>query len=189
MAEAGRGGTTAPCFDGAEGPACMGATGAVTKIDRRGRQYADRRRASPPTRTRQTSDSAIGPHGIIVLGKDTVIITNGGPTAPTVRRPAGATITREDARSTRTAIANLFGRILLIGPHGMPDPARRHLRASSATSTRTRPSATRAVDSNPVDVEVDGLSLVVADAGGNALDAVNVLGRDLEPRRVPEPPA
>ena len=33
------------------------------------------------------------------------------------------------------------------------------------------------MDTNPVDVEVDGLSLVYADAGGNALNKVNVLGR------------
>ena len=37
IAEAGRGGS-APCFIGGEGPACMGASGAVTKVDRRGRQ-------------------------------------------------------------------------------------------------------------------------------------------------------
>src|ERR1700755_1628231 len=36
VAEAGRGGS-GPCFAGGEGPACMGATGAVTKIDHRGR--------------------------------------------------------------------------------------------------------------------------------------------------------
>ena len=37
VAEAGRGGA-GPCFVGGEGPACMGATGAVSKIDRRGNQ-------------------------------------------------------------------------------------------------------------------------------------------------------
>src|SRR3954453_5342973 len=37
VAEAGRGGS-GPCFVGGEGPACMGASGAVTKIDRWGRQ-------------------------------------------------------------------------------------------------------------------------------------------------------
>src|SRR4029453_17899141 len=37
VAEAGRGGS-GPCFFGGEGPACMGATGAVTKIDRWGHQ-------------------------------------------------------------------------------------------------------------------------------------------------------
>src|SRR3954453_16155323 len=38
VAEAGRGGSTTPCFVGGEGPACRGATGAVTRIDRWGRQ-------------------------------------------------------------------------------------------------------------------------------------------------------
>ena len=37
VAEAGRGGD-GPCFVGGEGPACFGATGAVTKISRHGRQ-------------------------------------------------------------------------------------------------------------------------------------------------------
>ena len=38
VTEAGRGGPTTPCFVGGEGPACWGATGAVTKVDRWGRQ-------------------------------------------------------------------------------------------------------------------------------------------------------
>src|SRR5689334_7350401 len=38
VAEAGRGGPTAPCFVGGEGPGCWGPTGSVTKVDRWGRQ-------------------------------------------------------------------------------------------------------------------------------------------------------
>ena len=38
VAEAGRGGDDF-CFAGAEGPACMGATGAVTEVDRHGHQF------------------------------------------------------------------------------------------------------------------------------------------------------
>ena len=38
VAEAGRGGS-GPCFVAGEGPACMGASGAVTEIDRRGHQF------------------------------------------------------------------------------------------------------------------------------------------------------
>src|SRR3954470_15813812 len=38
VAEAGRGGTDL-CFLGGEGPVCMGATGAVTEVDRRGHQF------------------------------------------------------------------------------------------------------------------------------------------------------
>ena len=63
VAEAGRGGS-GPCFIGGEGPACMGASGAVTKIDRWGRQsrIADGLASMANT---PGNDSAIGPHGII----------------------------------------------------------------------------------------------------------------------------
>ena len=94
VAEAGRGGP-APCFIGGEGPACMGASGAVTKIDRRGRQsrIADGLASMANT---PGNDSAIGPHGILVLGSDTVMITNGGPTEPKDRDR------RDDPRARRS---------------------------------------------------------------------------------------
>ena len=57
------------------------------------------------------NDNAIGPHGITVLGKDHVFVTNGGPTEP--KDPMGATISR-DALAAENPVADLFGRLLLI---------------------------------------------------------------------------
>src|SRR3954464_6971824 len=79
VAEAGTGGPATPCFAAGEGPACWGTTGAVTKVDRGGRQ--SRIAAGLPSMSNTPErDSGIGPHGILVLGSDAVIITNGGPT-------------------------------------------------------------------------------------------------------------
>lgn len=78
VAEAGRGGS-GPCFVGGEGPACMGATGAVTKIDRRGHQSRIATGLASYANTTPPNTNAIGPHGITVLGRDIVLVTNGGP--------------------------------------------------------------------------------------------------------------
>ena len=100
VAESGRGGS-GPCFIGGEGPACMGATGAVTKVSRRGRQS---HRSLASYANTPNNDNAIGPHGITVLGKDHVFVTNGGPTEP--KDPMGATISR-DALAAENPVADL----------------------------------------------------------------------------------
>ena len=171
IAEAGRGGS-GPCFIGGEGPACMGASGAVSRIDRWGRQsrIADGLASMANT---PGNDSAIGPHGIMVLGSDTVVITNGGPTEP--QDPAGNTILRETL-AAQNPVANLFGKVLLIGPRGRPIPVtdiwdfERRVNPDAAIGNP-------AIDSNPVDLMLDGFRLVVADAGGNAVDVVDPRGR------------
>lgn len=173
VAEAGTGGPTTPCFVGGEGPACWGTTGSVTKVERWGGQ--SRIVTDLPSMSNTPGlDSAIGPHGILVLGKDTVVITNGGPTEPK-DLTTGATISR-DALAAQNAAANLFGKVLLIGPHGRPLPLadiwdfERRVNPDAATGNAH-------VDSNPVAVIRDGLGLVVADAGGNAIDTVDLFGR------------
>src|SRR3954467_732936 len=113
VAEAGRGGTDL-CFAGGEGPACMGATGAVTKVDRRGRQHRIASGLASMANT-PNNDNAIGPHGIMVLGDDRVFITNGGPTEP--KDASGATISRETL-AAQHPYASLFGRVVKIGWNG-----------------------------------------------------------------------
>src|SRR4051794_324377 len=62
IAEAGRGGADR-CFIGGEGPACMGPTGAVTKVDRYGHQ--SRVAEGLASYANSPGDAnAIGPHGI-----------------------------------------------------------------------------------------------------------------------------
>jgi hypothetical protein len=171
IAEAGRGGA-GPCFTGGEGPACMGNSGAVTEVDRWGRQsrivtglasYANQ----------GTNENAIGPHGITVLGDDGVIITNGGPTEP--KDAAGATILR-DTLATQNAVADLFGRVLAIGKRGKIAKVA-DIWDFERDNNPDAEVGNPAIDSNPVDVAVDGLKLVVADAGGNAIDVVKPFNR------------
>jgi hypothetical protein len=170
VAESGRGGS-GPCFVGGEGPACMGATGAVTKIDRWGRQSRIAEGLASYANT-PGNTNAIGPHGITVLGADRVFFTNGGPTEP--KDASGSPISR-DALAGQNPVADLFGRLLLIRHH-------RQIREVAdiwAFERDVNPDAAvgnPAVDSNPVDVLFDGGRFVVADAGGNAIDVVNPRG-------------
>ena len=171
VAEAGRGGS-GPCFAGGEGPACMGATGAVTKIDRWGRQSRIVEGLASYANTPDNTN-AIGPHGITVLGADRVFVTNGGPTEP--KDASGAPISRETL-AAQNPVADLFGRLLLIKHHGKI----RKIADIWAFERDVNPDAAvgnPAVDSNPVDVLVDRGHFVVADAGGNAIDIVNHKGR------------
>jgi hypothetical protein len=168
VAEAGRGGS-GPCFTGGEGPACMGASGAITKVDRWGHQrrivtglasFANTDPASTP--------NPIGPHGITVLGANHVFFTNGGPTEPLDAN--GVRIPRETLAAQNPA-ADLFGRLLGVGRHG-------HVFRIAdiwAFERDNNPDAVVGnphIDSNPVDVLFDGRRFVVADAGGNAVDVV-----------------
>jgi hypothetical protein len=171
VAEAGRGGS-GPCFVGGEGPACMGATGAVTKIDRWGRQSRIVEGLASYANT-PGDTNGIGPHGITVLGADQVLVTNGGPTEP--KDAAGAPISR-DTLAAQNPVADLFGRLLRIKHHGKI----RKVADLWAFERDVNPDAAvgnPAVDSNPVDVLFDRGRFVVADAGGNAIDVVDHKGR------------
>ena len=108
------------------------------------------RRASPRWRTRPDNDNAIGPHGIMVLGNDRVLITNGGPTEP--KDADGATDLRARRSPPRTRSPSLFGRVAADRPARTRDPASPTSGTSSATSTPTRTAGNPAVDSNPVDL-------------------------------------
>jgi hypothetical protein len=171
VAESGRGGS-GPCFIGGEGPACMGATGAVTKIDRWGRQSRIVEGLASYANT-PGNDNAIGPHGITVLGADRVFVTNGGPTEP--KDASGSPISR-DTLAAQNPVADLFGRLLRIKHHGQI----RRVADLWAFERDVNPDAAvgnPAVDSNPVDVLFDRGRFVVADAGGNAINVVNHNGR------------
>jgi hypothetical protein len=166
VAEAGRGGTSF-CFTGGEGPACMGATGAVTKIARWGGQSRIATGLASMANT-PGNDSAIGPHGIIVLGRDKVLITNGGPTEPL---DASQVRISRDTLAAKNPVANLFGKVLLITPQGSAVPQA----DIWDFERRVNPDAAKGnphIDSNAVDLLLDGSRLVVADAGGNAIDTV-----------------
>jgi glucose/arabinose dehydrogenase len=173
VAEAGRGGS-GPCFTGGEGPACMGATGAVTKVDRSGHQ--SRIAQGLPSYANTPGDgNAIGPHGVTVLDADRVFVTSGGPTEP--KDASGATISR-DTLAAQNPAADRFGRLLKIERPGQI----RNVADIWAFERDVNPDGAvgnPAIDSNPVDVLFDGSRdrFVVADAGGNAIDVVDRNGR------------
>jgi hypothetical protein len=168
VAEAGRGGD-GPCFVGGEGPACFGATGAVTRISERGRQsrivdglasYANDPNENGTTD--DDGDSGIGPHGIVVEGHH-IFLTNGGPTAPA--DSAGNPITR-DQLAAQDPAADLFGRLLELRHFGRV----RSLADLYAFERDFNPHPT-AIDTNATDVLVDRGRFVISDAGGNTLVA------------------
>jgi hypothetical protein len=159
VAEAGRGGS-GPCFIGGEMvPACMGDSGAVTKIDRWGHQYRVADHLASYANT-PDNDNAIGPHGITVVG-DQVFVTNGGPTG----------ISRDELVAQNDA-AKWFGWLLRLRRHGEPQKIA-DIWAFERDVNPDQAEGNPAVDSNPVDVLFDGRRFVVADAGGNAIDVVN----------------
>lgn len=169
VAEAGRGGS-GPCFMGPEGPACMGATGAVTRIDRNGHRSRVAK-GLPSFANTPGGTHAIGPHGIAVRGSR-VYITNGGPGDPADN--SGATLTR-DALARNNGAAALFGRVLRIkrgGPGRIAD-----IYAFERANNPDAQVGNPGVDSNPVGLLLDGSRFVVADAGGNALDIARPGGR------------
>jgi hypothetical protein len=173
VAEAGKGGS-APCFVRGEGPACMGDCGSVTQIDTRGRASRVVTGLASYANT-PNMDNAIGPHGIAVLPFDVLLVTNGGPTEPKVTAQ-GPTISR-DTLAAQNSVADRFGRVLAIAPHLRPVSLADMWAFERDHNPDGAAGGNPAIDSNPVDVEVDGLRLVVADAGANALNSVDVLGR------------
>jgi len=172
VAEAGSGAppsASKSCFDSAEGPACTGKTGAITKIDRWGQRRVVTGLASfAPA----SGDSAIGPHGIFA-GRGNVFFTNGGPTEPL---RGGKTVLRDPTLVSEAPISRLYGTLRVIGRHGgtfkLADIWKAEFRHNWDAAV-----ANDHIDSNPVDVLADRGRLYVADAGGNTLLKVGPFGR------------
>jgi hypothetical protein len=171
VAESGRGAPTSnSCFDSAEGPACTGASGAITRIDRRGQRRVVTGLASfAPA----SGDTAIGPHGIYVDGGD-VYFTNGGPTAPTRGDPP-VVVPRDPTLVSEEPVSALYGKLFKLGRHG----GVREIADLWRFENENNPDAEVAnplVDSNPVDVYADDGRFYVADAGGNSVLRVGRFG-------------
>jgi hypothetical protein len=166
VAEAGRGGdpaTSRSCFDSPEGPACTGATGAVTRISRHGQERVARGLASfAPA----GGANAIGPHGVFA-GRDGVVVTNGGPTAPERGTPPEVVL-RDPTLVAEEPVSALYGKLLKLRGHGRTRPIAdlwRFERDVNPDADVGNPK----IDSNPVDVLADRGRYLVADAGGNTL--------------------
>ena len=171
VAEAGRGAPTSnSCFTSAEGPACTGASGAVTRIGRRGQRRVVTGLASFAGRT---GDSAIGPHGMFADGND-IYFTNGGPTAPTRGNPPQVVL-RDPTLVSEEPVSALYGKLFKLRRHG----GLREIADLWRFENENNPDATVGnplVDSNPVDVYARRGRVFVADAGGNSVLRVGRFG-------------
>jgi hypothetical protein len=169
VAEAGRGGdhTTADsCFDSAEGFACTGDSGAVTRISKHWWR-TDQERIVTGLASFAPADgsSAIGPHGVFVKGGK-VYVTNGGPTAP-MRN--GQVVLRDPTLVAEDPVSALYGTLLKVRKHGRVSEIA-DLWAFENENNPDEEVGNALVDSNPVDVLAGhGGRFYVADAGGNTV--------------------
>jgi hypothetical protein len=174
VAESGRGGnhaTARSCFDSAEGFACTGRTGAVTKIGRWG-QY--RVLSGLASFAPVDGNNAIGPHGVYVDGHD-LYVTNGGPTGPTRGNPPQLVL-RDPTLVAEDPISTLYGKLLEVKSFNRV----RVIADAWKFERDVNPDAqvgNPIVDSNPVDVLVDRGRFVMADAGGNSVIRTDHRGR------------
>ena len=175
VAESGRGGdhaTSRSCFNSAEGFACTGRSGAVTKITRWGQSRVVRGLASFAP---EGGGSAIGPHGIYVDGHD-LYVTNGGPTAPWRGDDDTQTVLRDPTLVAEEPVSRLYGTLLKFPKHGHPRLVAdiwRFERDVNPDAELGNP----LIDSNPVDVFADDGRILVADAGQNTVLKVSERGR------------
>ncbi len=179
VAEAGRGGdhnTADSCFDSAEGFACTGDSGAVTRISKHWwRNDQERVVTGLASFAPADGSSAIGPHGIFVKsGK--LYVTNGGPTAP-MRN--GQPVLRDPTLVAEDPVSALYGTLLKARKHGHVSEIA-DLWAFENENNPDEEVGNPLVDSNPVDVFAGhGGSFYVADAGGNTVLRVS-RGGDIE---------
>jgi hypothetical protein len=162
VAEAGHGGA-GPCFTASTGPVCAGTSGAVTLIAADG----TRRHVVEglPSFAPAGGSDATGPHGLTVADGQ-VFVTIGGPTS-----------------ADRDALEAAFPEGGLLGWVGKVDAdagAVVPLVDAWRFETARNPDldlGDPAIDSNVVDVVVDGLRLLFVDAGDNTLSVAREDGR------------
>jgi hypothetical protein len=179
VAESGKGGdhaTSRSCFNSAEGFACTGATGAVTKAWRHGRDWRqDRIVKGLASFAPLGGGSAIGPHGIYVDRHD-LYVTNGGPTAPWRGDDPTATVLRDPTLVSEEPISRLFGTLLKFSKHDRPRLVADIWRFEFENNPDEE-LGNPLIDSNPVDVFADHGRVLVADAGENTVLKVGDRGR------------
>ena len=179
VAEAGRGGD-GPCAEGPEGPACLGLSGAVTRVKvqrshhrkhrqhrrsykRSGSTFSQRRVLTGlPSLAGADGSQAAGPTAVEVDGRHYLLSMNLGGT-PAVRATLG-----DDAAILGTLVTGKLKRRGARGPDVVADLA--------AFEDANDPDGAGS-DSNPGGFEVARRGVVVTDAGGNDLLKVDRRGR------------
>ena len=147
IAEAGRGGD-APCFEGAEGQACYGATGAITRV-LNGQQ--ERMAMGLPSLGGAEGNNATGPHDVAFDTNGTLHVIIGLGADPAVRETLGD-------------VGGNFGQLASVSSSGELT----NVADVAAFEGTNNPDGTQ-IDSNPFGVAAYSGGIAVTDAGANDL--------------------
>lgn len=162
VAEAGRGGPGA-CAEGPEGEVCVGATGAVTRIDLdTGRQ--ERVATGLPSLASPAGENATGPHDVDFGDRGPGWLAVGLGADPAARAQFGELGAR-------------FGWLYRFSRNGRAEPFADLAAYEAATDPDAGQPGSEGPNSNPWSVVSAGRGAVVSDAGGNDLVRVNRRGR------------
>ena len=175
VAEAGRGGDEA-CFEGPEGEACVETTGAVTRVDLE-EESQERVVTGLPSLAGEDGGGAVGPSDVAVTREGDLLVTVGLGADPAVRPEFGPTGAR-------------LGTVQRVD---LPSGAVRQVADVAAFEAAENPDESDPPDSNPNALLQVGNEVLVADAGGNTVVAVDAAGAVstvavFPTRDVPAPP-
>ena len=157
VAEAGSGGDGA-CIDGAEGEACLGDTGAVTKVTFDAAMMPVNQEqvitGVPSLGLKDTGNNATGPHAVAFMGSDMYFLTGLGGN-PDIRDITGPLL----------GDGQYFAQLMSTGPGDAFAP----WSDIGAHEAAENPDGSTPPDTNPYGMTTDGDDFLVTDAGGNTL--------------------
>lgn len=157
IAESGTGGTD-NCIEHPElGTICLGETGAITKLSRKGHQQ----RVVTGLPSVGAEGEGTGPSDVLVRGNRLIVVIGLGGD--------------EDVRASLGPDAALLGTVVSVKP-GKRSGTPRVLADPVAYETKRNPDG-GLIDSNPVDLARNGSGYLVTDAGGNDVLKMNHKGR------------
>jgi hypothetical protein len=159
LAQAGKGGA-GPCFIGAEGPTCLGATGKISKIQ--GTTLSDVVTGLPSLGLQGSGDNAIGPTDVS-FNRGRLYATFGLAADPDVR--TRATTPNPPGGLGGSALARRLATLNRI----TTKPGKARQLADIGAFEKARNPDRAAIDTNPNSVVANKNSRVVVDAGGNSL--------------------
>ncbi|MGI9598301.1 MAG: ScyD/ScyE family protein [Acidimicrobiales bacterium] len=149
---------------------CTGLTGAVTRVDKSGRQ----RRVVTGLPSAAHCDSGaqgIGPGGLVPKGRQSIIIQMGSTA-------------HFNPNTDLTVGADEYGRVLRTRPNGTILSTIADITSFEATYDPDG----EGYDSNPTDIAAWGRRYVITDAGANAVHVIDNTGRRIRTVEVPQDP-
>ncbi|MGH1488832.1 MAG: ScyD/ScyE family protein [Acidimicrobiales bacterium] len=170
IGEAGSGGDLEEVGFYAGAPHCTGLTGAVTRVDKQGRQ---RRVVTglPSSAQCDGGAQAGGPTGLVPKGRDSIVIQMGS--------------TASINPSTDLTIgSDIYGRTLRTRKNGTVQATIADIAGFEASNDLDG----EGYDSNPTDIAAYGRNYVVVDGGGNSVHVISNTGRLIRTVEVPQAP-